>query len=167
MDREKNQTKKSTRYDILKWIIIGLAGFVIVILIFSLGMFVGGLKARFSYRWAEQYHKMFAGPRRGFFGDWQILPPPADFIESYGNFGEIIKIKENEFVIIGRGNIEKVILINDKTIIKKGREMIKKENLKVGDWVVIIGLPNEEGKIEAKLVRIFDRGLRGLPVPFK
>jgi len=41
---------------------------------------------------------------------------------------------------------------------KKGRETVKKEDLKVGDWVVIIGSPNEEGQIEARLIRLFDKG---------
>jgi len=36
--------------DIFKWIIIGLAGFVIIVLIFSAGMLIGEMKARFSYR---------------------------------------------------------------------------------------------------------------------
>jgi hypothetical protein len=33
---------------------------------------------------------------------------------------------------------------------------IKKDDLKVGDQVVIIGSPNEQGQIEAKLIRIFN-----------
>ena len=152
--------------DILKWIIIGLVGFAVVALIFGAGMFVGGMKAKFSYRWAEQYHKMFAGPRAGFFGDWRSFPR-GEFIEAHGNFGEIIEMKENEFVVKGRGDVEKVILITDKTIIQKGREKIKKEDLKVGNWIVVIGSPSEEGKIEAKLIRIFNGELEGPPMPLK
>ena len=41
---------------------------------------------------------------------------------------------------------------------KKGRETVKKEDLKVGDWVVIIGSPNEKGQIEARLIRLFNKG---------
>ena len=59
----------------LKWIIIGVAIFVVIVLIFGAGMFVGGMKARFSYRWAENYHENFGGPRGGFLGDWRNLPP--------------------------------------------------------------------------------------------
>ena len=156
MDEDKQDNKKINR-DMLKWIIVGLAGFVIVILIFGVGMFVGGMKARFSYSWAESYHKNFAGPREGFFGDWRNPPPlPGDFIESHGTFGEIIKVNDSDFVIKGRDNIEKLILIKEDTVIEKGRITIKKEELKVGDQIVIIGSPNEQGQIEAKLIRIFD-----------
>ena len=153
-------------HDILKWIIVSLVGLVVIILIFSAGMFVGGMKAKFSYRWAESYHKNFAGPRAGFFGDWRRLPlAPGDFIESHGTFGEIIKINDADFVIKGQGDMEKIILISEKTTIEKGRDTIKKEELKVGECVVVIGSPNQEGQIEAKLIRVFNgEALRVLPI---
>jgi hypothetical protein len=147
---QKNQTKK----DILKWILIGLGIFIFSALIFKTGMFVGAMKANFSYRWAESYHKNFAGPRAGFFGDWRI-PPFGDFIESHGTFGEIIKIDGNTLVVKGRENIEKIVLVGEKTIIKSGLKDIKISDLKVGDMMVIIGSPNEQGQIEAKLIRVF------------
>ncbi len=143
--------------DVLKWVVIVIIGFVVVALIFSVGMFVGGTKARFSYRWAESYHKNFGGPQGGFLGDWRKLPlSPSDFIEGHGTFGEIIKINDSDFVIKGQGDIEKVIIITEDTVIKKGMATIKKEELKIGNRVVVIGSPNEEGQIEAKLIRLFD-----------
>jgi len=156
-EQARPRTDKKINRDILKWIIVGLAGFVVVFLIFGVGMFVGGMKARFSYRWAESYHKNFAGPRGGFLGDWRIpIPFPGDFIEGHGTFGEIIKINDSDLIVKGQGDVEKVILITADTIIEKGRDTIKKENLKVGDRIVIIGSPNEQGQIEAKLIRVFN-----------
>jgi len=149
MEEEKQKNR-----DILKWIIIGLAGFVVVVLIFGAGMFVGAMKANFSYRWAEQYHKNFAGPQAGFFGDWR-MPPFSDFIEGHGTVGEIIKIEGNNLIVKGRENIEKIVLVNEKTVIKSGFKDIKISDLKVGDMIVIIGSPNEQGQIEAKLIRVF------------
>lgn len=168
---EEKQNNKKTNQDILKWVIIGLAGFVVIVLIFGAGMVVGGMRAKFSYRWAESYHKNFAGPKGGFFNNWQQLPPfPGEFIEGHGTFGEIIKINEsdNEFslVVKGQGDVEKVIIITKETIIEKGRETIKKEELKIGNQIVIIGSPNEEGQIEAKLIRVFDGALKGAPMIF-
>ncbi|KKW21970.1 MAG: hypothetical protein UY62_C0014G0009 [Parcubacteria group bacterium GW2011_GWF2_50_9] len=147
--------------DVLKWVIIGLAGFVILVLVFGAGVKVGTLKARYSYRWADNYHKNFAGPRGGFLGDWQRFPA-GDFIGGHGAFGEIIEIKDNGFVVKGRENVEKVIITAEDTTITKGRETIK-DGLKVGDRVVIIGSPNEEGQIEAKLIRVFGGEAKGLP----
>lgn len=167
MSEEKQFNKEITR-DILKWVVIGLAGFAVVVLIFGAGMVVGGMKAKFSYRWAESYHKNFAGPREGFLGAWRSISPlPGDFIESHGAFGEIIQIDETGLVVKGRGEVEKLIIATQDITIQKGRETLKKEELKVGDRVVIIGSPNEEGQIEAKLIRIFDGELRGAPMPLK
>jgi len=153
MEKEqKNQIKR----DILKWILIGLGIFIVAALIFKAGMFIGAMKAGFSYRWAESYHKNFAGPRAGFFGDWRKFPPfPGDFIEGHGTFGEIIKIEGNDLVVKGRENIEKIVLVNEKTAIKSGFKDIKISDLKVGDMIVVIGSPNEQGQIEAKLIRVF------------
>lgn len=142
---------KKIRPDLLKKIIIGFVGFALVVLIFGAGVFVGTMKAKFSYRWAENYHKNFAGPSGGFFDNLQNFPK-GDFIESHGVFGEIIEIKDNGFVIKGKGDIEKVIVVSRDTVIKQGKETIK-DGLKVGDSVVIIGSPNEKGQIEAKLIR--------------
>ncbi len=152
---ENQQNKKLLNPDILKWVIIGTIGFIIIVLVFSVGMFVGGMKARFSYRWAESYHKNFAGPGGGFFGDWRQPPPfPGDFIEGHGTFGEIIKIDSSDFVVKGRDDVEKIIIITEDTVIEIGRKTTKKDELRVGDYIVVIGSPNEEGQIEAKLIRV-------------
>jgi len=144
--------------DILKWIIVSLTGFAVIVLIFGAGMVVGGMKAQFSYRWTESYHKNFAGPRNGFLNDWRNnLFFPGDFIEGHGAFGEIIELEEDGFVIKGRGGIEKLIMITQDTTIKKGKR-IKEDSLKVGDNIVVIGSPNEEGQIEASLIRLFNEG---------
>jgi len=159
-----DDVNKKTHRDALKWIIIGLVVFAIIILIFGAGMFVGGMKAKFSYRWAENYHKNFAGPSDGFLKDWRAFPPPGGFIEGHGTFGEVIKINDSDFVIKGQGDVEKLIIINQSTIIKRGMDTIKKEDLKIGDIVVVIGSPNGEGQIEAKLIRIFnEEGMKGPP----
>lgn len=166
MTEEKQSNQKIIRRDILKWIIIGVIGFAAIILIFGAGMMVGGMKARFSYRWAESYHKNFGGPRGGFFGDWQKMPPPpGDFIKGHGTFGEIIKINDSDLVVKGQGDAEKVVVIAESTIIEKGRKAIKKDELKVGDQTVIIGSPNEQGQIEAKLIRVFGGESAGSPMP--
>lgn len=153
MSEEKHK-KLFQNPDVLKRVIIGLAGFIVIILIFGAGVKVGTLKARYSYRWADNYHKNFAGPRGGFLGDWRSFPS-GDFIGGHGAFGEIIELSDSSFVIKGREDIEKIIVITEETIIKKGRETIQ-DGLVVGNRVTVIGSPNEEGQIEAKLIRVFN-----------
>jgi hypothetical protein len=145
---EEQKVKKER--DILKWVLVGLAVFIVLALVFKIGMFVGEKKAQFSFRWAENYHRMFAGPKAGF-----LMPPFSEFIEGHGTVGEIIKIEGNNLVVKGRGDVEKLILVNEKTIIKSGFKNIKVSDLKIGDIIVIIGSPNDKGQIEAKLIRVF------------
>jgi hypothetical protein len=145
------------QHDILKWIIVGLLAIVVIVLVFGLGVFVGEKKAKFSYLWAENYHRMFAGPKAGFLGNLRMPPFPHfdEFIEGHGTFGEIIKIEGSNLVVKGRGNVEKVIVVTEKTVIKSGKKDIKFSDLKIGDIIVIIGSPNDKGQIEAKLIRVF------------
>lgn len=156
MNEEKQNSKKGN--DVLKWIIVGLAVLLVIILIFNIGMFVGANKAKFSYKWAENYHQNFSGPQQGFFGNWRRPPIfPDNFIEGHGIFGEIIKINDTDFIIKDRGDIEKVVLIDEDTVIKDKMENIEKSELKTGTYVVVIGSPNEQGQIQAKLIRIFNK----------
>ncbi|MDP3784511.1 MAG: hypothetical protein Q8R12_00280, partial [bacterium] len=77
--------------DTLKILAMCLIGFVIIVLVFGAGVKVGTIKARYSYKWAENYHRNFAGPRDGFFSDWRNSPR-GEFINAHGVFGEIIEL---------------------------------------------------------------------------
>lgn len=143
-----------------KSVIFGIIVFIIFLFIFKVGMFVGGIKAKFSYRWAESYHKNFAGPRGGFFGDWQRFPA-GDFISGHGVFGQIIKIdpltssgQVATLIIKGQGQVEKIVLVKDSTIIQRFRDTIKLSDLKIDDYIIVIGEPNDAGQIEAKFIRL-------------
>jgi len=138
--------------DINKIIII-LVAFILLFSVFSLGMFVGERKANFSFRWAEQYHKNFAGPRNGFFQDFM----GKDFMESNGTFGKIIQINENSIIVSGRENTEKVILITKNTIIRCQKKDMSISDFKINDEVIIIGEPNQDGQIDAKLIRVMPK----------
>jgi len=130
--------------------VLCVAIFVVLFFVFSLGVYVGTEKASFSFRWAEQYHNNFAGPSGGFFQKFE----GQDFMESNGVFGKIIKVDENSIIVSGKNNIEKIISITDKTTIKKQSKDITISDLKVDDEVVIIGEANDNGQIEAKLIRV-------------
>jgi hypothetical protein len=138
--------------DINKIIII-LVAFILLFSVFSLGMFVGERKANFSFRWAEQYHKNFAGPRNGFFQDFM----GKDFMESNGTFGKIIQINEDSIIVSGRENPEKVISITKNTIIRCQKKDMSISDFKINDEVIIIGEPNQDGQIDAKLIRVMPK----------
>ncbi|MFH1145831.1 MAG: hypothetical protein V1707_02610 [bacterium] len=142
-----NEILQSQAFKITLWAIGVLAVFLVV---FGAGMTVGYQKARFSYRWGENYHRNFGGPKEGFFSEIGN----KEFIESHGVFGQIIKIDGGILVVKGKDEVEKIVAVKDMTAIKRLRETVKIANLKVNDYLVVIGDPNEQGQIEAKFIRV-------------
>ena len=138
-------------------LVLLLAVIAVIFLVFGIGMYVGYHKARFSYQWGENYHKNFGGPRGGLFRDFG----GKDFINSHGAAGQIIKIdsatnaeQTATLIIKGQDNVEKIVLVKSDTLIERLRETIKSNDLKVDDIITVIGLPNDQGQIEAKFIRI-------------
>ena len=138
-----------------KIIALAVGAVILLLLVFSTGVKVGTLKAHYSYKWAENYHRNFAGPREGFFGDLKRGFGDKDFIDAHGIFGTIIKIDGNIILIKGKDNVESAVLVSDTTVIRRGRETIKPADLKTDNHIVIIGSPTEQGQIDAKLIRLF------------
>lgn len=129
--------------------------------IFQAGMIAGFKKASFGRDWGDNYIKNFGrlemGPRmmNGKFDNFGDLPI------AHGAIGKIIKIELPSIVVLDeKDNTEKIILINEKTEIRKIRGNMKSEDLKIDEHVVIVGNPNSSGQIEARLIRI-------LPVPLE
>lgn len=137
---------------IFKRIILGIGVFIILLLVFQLGVYVGFRKAQFSFRWGDNYHRNFGGPRGGFLRDFE----GKDFINGHGISGTIAKIDGNNIIIKDRDGVEKIIIVTNSASIKKGRADIRLSDLKIDDRMVVIGSPKDDGSIEAKIVRIFD-----------
>jgi hypothetical protein len=135
---------------IFKSSLIGLLALIILLFVFKAGTMVGIRKADFSCRWSDNYHRNFGGPKGGFapgFGD-------RDFLDANGTFGKIIKIDGQTLVIKGQNDVEKIILADDNTAIKSQRDTVKISDLKIDEYIVVIGEPNDAGQILAKLIRI-------------
>ena len=135
---------------LFKAIIAGIVLLVIFLFGFRIGVFVGFRKAEFASNWGENYHKNFAGPREGFFNEFV----GKNSIDANGAFGQIIRIDGQTLIIKEADDVEKVILIGNDTAIRRFQDNLELTDLKVDDMVVIIGNPNNQGQIEAKLIRI-------------
>lgn len=138
-------------------VVIIIVGMVLIALIsFAVGMRVGFHKAKFSYKWGENYERNFAGPRgsgpTGFMRDFQ----GRDFRNGHGIAGTIISINDANIVIKDRDGKENTIAVTDKTIIKKNREDIKISDLKQDDQLVVVGNPGDNGVINADIIRVFN-----------
>ncbi len=141
-------------------IALALAGLAAAFLIFAAGVFVGFHKAEFSYRWAENYRANFIGSRAvgGMMGAMFGKLGERGFIDPYGAAGKIIEIDsaaggQPSLIVKGEDGAEKTILVK-KDAIRKFSESAKIGDLQIGDFIVAIGRPNDQGQIEAKFVRI-------------
>lgn len=132
---------------------LGIA--VIALLIFQAGLFVGYRKAGFSYRFGENYYRAFGGERRSMMNGMMMKGTLRDgLMNAHGAVGKIVNVNLPTFVLLGNEGVEKVIRIGGDTEIRKFRDTLKASDLKVGDTTVILGSPNANSEIEAKLIRV-------------
>lgn len=173
MENIKDKLKKIVDSKNFNSIIYGFVVVVVVLLIFQAGVFVGFHKASFSYKWGDSYQKFFEmrggrknsgyenifgsdggskkGDKGGFLGRMGMMD---NFIGSHGVTGKIIDIKLPSIVMTGEDNTEKAVLLNKDTIIRQQRGDIKPEELKLGDNLVVVGVPNDNAEIVAKMIRV-------------
>jgi hypothetical protein len=123
------------------------------LIIFKMGMFVGYHKALFSYR-------SDAGFGRGMEmnGDKYGLPKPGfmneEFSTSHGAVGRIVSVSLPSFVVAGPDNSEKTVTVGDRTMIRRMKDTVSASDIRTDDFAVVLGEPNEAGKIDAKFVRL-------------
>ena len=135
----------------VKKIIYILVLIFFALIIFQAGMFFGFKRASFSYMTGEQYFRQMNGkPGDQFFMGMNR----GDFENSHGATGKVISINLPSVVVADRNGIEKTIIISSSTDIRQFRDSVKPEDLKVNDFVTVIGNPNNNAEVEAKLIRI-------------
>lgn len=160
--------EKVVKSGYFKWTLAAIAALIVLLGVFRLGMVVGFKKANFAYGWDESYPRNFGGPRPGMmlgsFG--RTKKGPGNFgpfndgrfmMNPHGAAGKIIKVASSTFAIKGEDNIEKTVIVSKDTSIVERRQNLPFSDLKVGDEVTVLGSPNEEGQINAKLIRLFDK----------
>ncbi len=130
-------------------IIFGIGIVAGALFIFQAGMIVGMRRAAFGYHWQENYHRNFDGEQRGFLGIGGERLPGA-----HGTFGRIIRVTLPTFAVEDAMNIEKTVRLGGATIIREPHGTAGPDTLVVGESVIVVGTPNNEGEIEAKLIRI-------------
>jgi hypothetical protein len=135
-----------------KGAICTLATIIAVLVIFQAGRFVGFRQAGFAYHMGDNYYQAFEGGPRD--GGMMRNNPFGDIPGGHGAVGKIVRINLPSIVISTPDNLEKTILVNNDTSVKRFRNNASTSDFKVGDMVVIIGQPNQDSVIEAKLIRL-------------
>ena len=134
-------------------ILCGIGIVVIAFIIFYAGVTVGFHKATFGRAWAENYERNFG------FGPDHSLSAINNFPNADGAIGKIIKIELPTIIVQDKDNTEKVISTTTTTQIQEMKSNITTNDLKLGDFVVVIGTPNAQGQIEAKFIRVMPAGM--------
>lgn len=149
--------------------IIIIAAIALGIIVLMLGSFAGGVKvgihkAKFSYRWGENYEQNFMGGRPG--GDGPggerggMTGMMKDFEgrgfrNAHGLAGTIISVAENKIIVKDKDGKENTVAVTDKTLIKSRQDDLRIENLKADNQIVVMGSPDENGVVNAVLIRVF------------
>ncbi len=135
--------------------IIGALGIaVVVLIIFQAGFYVGYHNNSFRDRWDNRYSRELKDPRSPFA---PFMMRGAEVINPHGAFGQIISKNLPRLMVQGPNRAEEVVLIHDKTIIRKFKNLGSTSDLVIGEEIIAIGEPNDNGEIEANLIRIMPR----------
>jgi len=132
-------------------IIICVIALCVIVAIFEAGVLFGLHQARHSYRWGENYAQNFGGPRGGFIG---AVPAPGGMPNGHGAFGQISNVSLPTFIITDPAHPEERIRVASSTVIRDGTKTVDGASLTKGAYVVVLGSPDDQGVIDASLIRI-------------
>ena len=148
MQKIKEKIGKMFESKIFVGILYGIGIVIILLLVLSAGISIGFHKASFGRAWGGNYERNFGMMQnRPMFGK-------DNFPNAHGAIGKIIKIELPTVIVQDKDSTEKVILTENDTQIQRMRGNITINDLKINDFIVVIGSPNEQGQIEAKLIRV-------------
>ncbi len=132
-------------------------GVLIVLLLLCLA-FLAGVKTnerrtRHFSNWCDHYPDMLK-PHRG---SKTLIPAPPHRPMPLPNgvFGRILSATGTNFMIEGQDQFEQNVLITSSTVLRVDRGTASLGDLRPDREVGVFGLPNEQGQIEARLIRLF------------
>lgn len=118
--------------------------------VFQLGVLTGYHKASFARDWGDHYGRNFGMERPESFRGMM----PGNLPMPHGAFGKVLSVTLPTLVVEDKDGTEKKITISNDTLIKSGPKNASSSVLKLNDIIMVIGDPNTQGQIEAKLIRI-------------
>jgi hypothetical protein len=119
-----------------RYALIAVAGLGILGTVFGAGFFVG--------RWQGRNERI------------NVLPPLPR--QSHGAIGKITQIEGNTLWLQKHDGTQQAVLIENRTRVERSTPAkvikISARDLKVGDRVIVVGVPDERGSIRATVIRI-------------
>ncbi len=136
----------------LIWTLIAVGELALILLVFRVGEVIGVERANFNSGWAANYGRFFGEPRQGFFQAVGELPPP---VPAFGNVGTVLSVGNNQLVMEDNSMNEKTVAVSSSTTIREGLNEIITSGIATGSQIIVIGVPNSQGQIVARFIRVF------------
>lgn len=146
-------------------IIALIVGVVLVaVTSFAFGFSAGIRKARFSYRFGENYERNFMRIDRREMKEKVLKKMDGRLFRSgHGAVGEILSITDRTIALRGPEGQENSIAVTDSTIYNKGGDQVNLEDLTTGDRIVVLGKPSDDGMVVADLIRVLELSADQVP----
>ena len=152
---------RKVRVTILVLVIVFVLGVT-----FKVGEEVGSHRANFTKNWGERYSNNFGSFGRERDSRFGFGMMGGNFRSVHGAIGKVLTVSSSTIMMLDNNdNIEKSILINKDTVIRNGRDNASTTSLKSDNFVMVIGEPNENGQIVAKLIRVMSNSTSTFPFP--
>ena len=123
-----------------------------VIIVFHTGEEFGYKKEQLMDNVSNGYYKTL-GP-----GDVRRTGPFGylfdDQTGTHGVSGKVISVTADKILVEDNEGIEKTVLVDSNTTIKKQRATISESDIKPDDFMIVIGSPTTDGQVDAKIIRI-------------
>ncbi len=132
----------------LRYSLITLAGMLVLTLVFGAGFAAG--------RWSVSPLLLV--------GSLSQAPRMVAFKTGHGAFGAIQTIEGQRITVQSRDGKLQTILVDNDTRFDKDFKQISFTDLKVNDQIVVIGSPNADGEINARLIGLVDPSTFRFPV---
>ena len=124
---------------------------------FTAGFSVGVHKARFSYRFGENYERNFVRDSDRDMKRRMIRKMDGKTLRNgHGGAGKILSLSGYSLVIERPDGQESAVTVSDTTVLRKGDSTVAIDSLAVGEQIVVIGQPDDDGSIHANFIRVFD-----------
>ena len=151
-DIKKFTNSKPLKVAIITIVILAIASFV-----FQAGVFVGFHKASFLFKNGDNFYNVY-GKNSGMMGGRGEMHMNNflrdEYSSAHGAVGKIVKISLPNIVVLGSDGIEKNILTDKNTIVKLFRDNSSAEKLTIDQNIAVLGSPDAQGQIVAKLIRV-------------
>lgn len=151
--------KKLTQSKNFKAIMAIILALIILSGVFQAGVLFGFSKASFLSNFGDNYYRNF-GENGNFMG--YKMGKGMMFRNEFGGhgvIGKIIKVDLPNIIVLGKDNVEKIIVTNASTTVHQFRDVSSTDKLAIDQIVTVLGNPDEKGQIQAKFIRIMPNNI--------